>query len=71
MEELLQIITSFVGSLGFPIAAFFLMFWYVNKKDQEHREEMNALREAIMQLVTSVNNNSVVITELKEMIKDV
>lgn len=65
MEELLQGIST----VGFPIASFLLMFWYVNKKDADHREETNALREAIMQLITSVNNNTVVITELKDLIR--
>ena len=34
-----------------------LLFWYVTKKDESHREEMNKMAEA-------VNNNTIVMQRL-------
>ena len=53
MENIVQIVTQ----LGFPIAMCLLLFWYVTKKDESHREEMNKMAEA-------VNNNTIVMQRL-------
>lgn len=53
MENIVQIVTQ----LGFPIAMSLLLFWYVTKKDETHREEMNKMSEA-------VNNNTIVMQKL-------
>lgn len=53
MENIIQI----VAQLGFPIAMCLLMFWYVTKKDESHREEINKMSEA-------VNNNTLVMQKL-------
>lgn len=53
MENIVQI----VAQLGFPITMCLLMFWYVTKKDESHREEMNKMSEA-------VNNNTLVMQKL-------
>ena len=53
MENIVQI----VAQLGFPIAMCLLMFWYVTKKDDALREEMNKMSEA-------VNNNTLVMQKL-------
>lgn len=55
MEVLIQLI----GSLGFPIAMCIYMCYYNQKLNDAHKEEVKALREAI-------ENNTQVITELKE-----
>ncbi len=53
MDNIVQI----VAQLGFPIAMALLMFWYIMKKDEAHREEMNKMAEA-------VNNNTIVMQKL-------
>ena len=53
MDNIVQIVTQ----LGFPIAMCLLLFWYVTKKDEAHREEMNKMSEA-------VNNNTIVMQKL-------
>lgn len=53
MDNVIQIVTQ----LGFPIAMCLLLFWYVTKKDESHREEMNKMAEA-------VNNNTIVMQRL-------
>lgn len=53
MENVVQLVTQ----LGFPIAMCLLLFWYVTKKDEAHKEEIEKMSEAI-------NNNTVVMQKL-------
>lgn len=46
-----------VGSLGFPIVACGALFWRMIKSDEQHKEEMNKLSDAL-------NNNTVALTRL-------
>lgn len=64
MEDIL----SAISTVGFPIFAFLLIFWYVNKKDEQQREELNALRETILKLNDTVVNNTAVILQFKDLI---
>lgn len=47
-----------IGTLGFPIVACCAVFWYLQKESENHKEEMNSMRDA-------VNANTSVIAELK------
>lgn len=57
MEEILQAISM----VGFPIVAYGGMFWYIVKLNDNHKEEINVMREAL-------NQNTIAIMELKESI---
>lgn len=46
-----------VGSLGFPIVACGALFWRMIKSDEQHKEEMNKISDAL-------NNNTVALTRL-------
>lgn len=48
-----------VGSLGFPIVACGAMFWRMVKSDEQHKEEMNKMSEAL-------NNNTSALVKLTE-----
>lgn len=50
-------ITQFIGSLGFPIAVCLICFWYINKREEAHKDEVTKLAEAI-------NNNTLVMQKL-------
>lgn len=50
-------ITQIISSVGFPIAACLICFWYVNKLTEAHKEEVNRLTEAL-------NNNTLVMQKL-------
>ena len=39
-----------IGSLGFPIAMCVALFWYMIQQNQAHKEEMNALKDAVNEL---------------------
>ena len=56
--EFQDIITA-ICTVGFPIVAYGALFWYVLKKDSEHRSEVEKMTEAI-------NNNTIVLTKLIE-----
>lgn len=48
-----------VGSLGFPIVACVALFWRMVKSDEQHKEEMNKISEAL-------NNNTSALVKLTE-----
>ena len=56
----LKTILDAVSVVGFPIVCCGLMFWYLQKEQQVHKEEMNAMTEAL-------NKNTLVLTELKDL----
>lgn len=47
-----------IGALGFPIVACCVVFWYLQKESDNHKQEMTSMRDAI-------NANTSVIAELK------
>ena len=55
-------IGNLIATLGFPIVAAGALFWYMYKQQENHKEETNALRD-------SIEKNSLVLAELKELIK--
>lgn len=57
----INIIGQMVTTLGFPIVAAAALFWYVNKKDEMHKEEIKSLRE-------SLDKNTSILDELKALI---
>lgn len=50
-------IVQIISGVGFPVAVCLICFWYINKLDETHREEVNKLTEAL-------NNNTLVMKEL-------
>lgn len=54
-------ISDIVSNFGFPIAVAVAMFWYVNKQDERHREEMGEMRKTL-------EENTSVLSGLKDII---
>lgn len=52
---------GFVQTVGFPIAVCIYLLYDRSKSDQLHKEEMDAMKEA-------VNNNTVVLTRILEVL---
>ena len=50
-----------ISTLGFPIVMAGALFWYINKKDENHKEEINSLRQ-------SLDRNTTILEELKTLI---
>lgn len=59
--DTINVIGQLITSLGFPIVAAGALFWYVNKKDKDHKEEINSLRQ-------SLDRNTSILEELKTLI---
>lgn len=55
VNELIQLI----GSLGFPIVACGALFWRMIKSDEQHKEEMTKMSEAL-------NNNTSALIKLTD-----
>lgn len=53
----LSSISTFIGTLGFPIFMCILMYIQTDKQNKAHAEEINKLTE-------SVNNNTIALTKL-------
>ena len=43
----MAVITQFISSLGFPIAACVYMAWQTNKMTERHQEEISSLRAVV------------------------
>lgn len=55
--DVLQALIQALGNGFFPIVVCAILFWYVYKRDQQHREELKELSK-------SIENNTMVIQKL-------
>lgn len=53
-----------VGTLGFPIVACAVLFYYLNQERESHKNEMDSITKAL-------RDNTEVMVQLKEMIKTI
>lgn len=69
MDEIVQLISN----VGFPIACCLIMFLYVNKSQEYHKEEISNLtkeyKAEISELSTAINNNTSVMQSLINTLK--
>lgn len=59
-------ITTLISNVGFPIAMCMVMFWYVNKEREAHKEEVKELTGVITSLKETIEKN----TSLMERVLD-
>lgn len=66
-------ITQLVSALGFPIAAYGGLFWYIITRDKAERESRDAQeqrhKEEMDKITEALNNNTKAIVELSALIK--
>lgn len=66
MQEMVQLIST----VGFPIVASLIMFYYVRDQGDKNREDVKALNEAhkeeLLTVIDAINNNTIALTELKD-----
>lgn len=69
----IQIFVQAVTQVGFPIVCCGAMMWYVKYSTDKNREEVDKLneqhRQEMADMTTAVNNNTVVLTRLCEILK--
>lgn len=51
-------IMTAISTVGFPIAACGVMFWYMNKERESHQQETKELTSAISGLQTTIQQNT-------------
>jgi hypothetical protein len=63
MDPILENIIQIVQSLGFPICMTFLIFWRMNKESDQHKTEVDTLKDTIAE-------NTKVLAQLQQLIED-
>lgn len=58
MGEITNLISTLITNLGFPIAVCCYLFYSTDKKDEMHKQEVDAMR-------ASIDSNTAVISEIK------
>ena len=61
--EYAELITQVISTVGFPIAMSLIMFYFLQKEQENHKEEMLELKNVIAQ-------NNEVLASLKQLIED-
>lgn len=61
-------ISTLISSVGFPIAACVALFWQMNKQNEQHKQEMDSLKEALEQNTLAINK-LVIFMQGKEVIE--
>ena len=69
----IQTVLQAITTVGFPIVCCGAMMWYVKYSTDKNREEVDKLneqhRQEMTDMTTAVNNNTVVLTRLCEILK--
>lgn len=64
ITAIVNLVTEVIKTLGFPVAVAAYCFHLLEKERVDHKEEVDALREAInnttVQLTQALNNNTLV-----------
>ena len=58
----MDVIVQLVGSLGFPIAIAVYLIYYNNKLNEMHKEEMDTLKDALVNNTMAIQRLSDIIT---------
>lgn len=61
--ENIDIITQLITNIGFPVAMCVMMFWFLTKEQEVHKQEMLELKDVIAR-------NNEVLASLKQLIED-
>lgn len=62
MEDI-NVLIQAISTVGFPIVMCAIMFWFLNKEQENHKAEMLSLKEVI-------SENNAVLVGLKQLIED-
>lgn len=61
--EYADVIVQVISTVGFPVAMSLIMFWFLNKEQENHKTEMLELKDVIAK-------NNEVLASLKQLIED-
>lgn len=60
--EFTDILTA-ISTIGFPIVACVILFWYLQTESKNHKDEVNDLKNVI-------SENNAILASLKQLIED-
>ena len=61
--EYADMIVQIISTIGFPIAMCLIMFWFLNKEQETHKQEMLELKDVLAR-------NNEVLVGLKQLLED-
>jgi len=61
--ELINVALQAVSTVGFPIAACYIMFTYMKQEQANHKAEVDGLKNVI-------SENNAILAQLKQLIED-
>ncbi len=59
----IQTITALIGTMGFPIAAYILLFWHTTQIQKMNREDNSKFAQ-------SIDNNTNILTKVYEVLQN-
>ena len=62
MEITFEMVSTLIGTLGFPVVACLGLFWFLNKQEERRTNE-------IQQLQSTLAENTAILSSLKELIQ--
>lgn len=62
MEITFEMVSTLIGTLGFPVVACLGLFWFLNKQEERRTKE-------IQQLQSTLAENTAILSSLKELIQ--
>ena len=68
--ETVNTLAQVISQVGFPIVMCGVLFWYMTKQDERQTKKDERQEEQNQRMMESLNNLSMVITELKQKIND-
>lgn len=61
-----NVIISAISTVGFPIVCSAALFWMINKQDENHKSEVNALRSVLEENTKAIIQLRDLLTYIKE-----
>lgn len=61
-----NVIISAISTVGFPIVCCAALFWMINKQDENHKAEVNALRSVLEENTKAIIQLKDLLTYIKE-----
>ena len=69
MQETMNLIASFINQVGFPIAAFMLIWWDNNQLRKCFNEEKEAHKTETENMTTAITKLTIVLQQLHDNMK--
>ena len=58
-----EVLINAISTIGFPIVMCGIMFWFLNKEQETHKDEIISLKDVI-------SKNNEILASLKQLIED-